>query len=361
MLGFIALGLTSYMIYNLVKNALIGKQLSKDDSFNETIELIIPVGANSDFFLEAWKSSLSTFKIPSFQLKIHILLDGPHPGLKTWENLKNDIPYLEVHHFPMRPNHQEAIPWMLDQVSEKIQSKIVIIGDPELVPSETCFLSIAKTIIEKNRPYFVIPQTAKLNFVGEALALLSPNLAFVSFYGTPKWSRTISHSLLSATQGWMCMDLNSFKELDFRSIRLSSWKEAISRHWNVQGKKYHLAFGEKLLLRYYPEEIPLMFQQMRRLWVDLWAKKDKKAFYLFLTTIFLWSFPVICFFTHPYWSVASFLLLVMYRFFSKIIFQESWTAIVLHPLACLVWLGTFFMWLIESLKSHYKPQTSSGT
>jgi hypothetical protein len=361
MLGLLALGLTCFMIYNLVKNALVGTQLSKEDQFNGTIEMIIPLGTNSDFHLDVWQNSLSSFKIPSSFLKIHILIDGVHPSLASWQSLQSKIPYLEIHHFPMRPTNVEATPWMLDQISSKIQGQIVIIGDAELVPSERAFISIAKKVTDKNQSYFVVPQTAKTNVLGEALAVINPTLAFASFFGFHKWGRNLTHSLLSISQGWMCMDLKTFKQLDFKLVRVSNWKEAISRQWELQGKNFHLAFGEKLLLRYYPEELKVLIQQMHEKWSDLWGQKSRKGFWLFFTAILLWSFPVICFFTHPFWSIASFFLLVMYRFFSKIVFQESWKAIALHPVACFVWLGTFFWWVIGNLKSQYGSQASSRT
>ena len=124
MLGLIALGLTSIMIYTLVKNALLGKQLSKDDQFKGNIELIIPVTPTTEFFLEAWQKSISTFQLGSGQLKVHVLIDGHHASLNDWQELRKNIPYLEIHSFPMRPTHVDPIPWMLDQMAPKIQAAI---------------------------------------------------------------------------------------------------------------------------------------------------------------------------------------------------------------------------------------------
>ena len=360
MLGLIALGLTSIMIYTLVKNALLGKQLSKDDQFNGNIELIIPVTPTTEFFLEAWQKSISTFQLGSGQLKVHVLIDGHHASLNDWQELRKNIPYLEIHSFPMRPSHVDPIPWMLDQMAPKIQAQVVIIGDAELVPTEHAFLSIAKTVIEKESSYFVVPQTAKFNVMGEAVSVLNPTLAFTSFFGFQKWRRNLTHPLLSISQGWMAMSLKTFKEIDFKSVRISTWKEAISRQWDEQGKTYHLAFGEKHLLRFYPEDLKVQILQLKDKWDELWNKRDKVGFWLYLTALFLWSFPVICLFTHPFWSIASFFLLILYRFFSKIVFQESWKSIVLHPLACIVWLGTFAWWLSEKVKAKYFVKENRG-
>ena len=358
MLGLLALGLTTIMIYTLVKNALVGKQLSQDDQFRGTVELIIPLTPKSEFFLVAWQKAAESFQFSSTQLRIHLLVDGHHPSLNVWQELKSKILSLEIHSFPMRPTHVEAVPWMLEQISSQIKGDVVIIGDAELVPSANAFASAASKVIEKNRSYFIVPQTAKTNLLGESISVLNPTLALASFFGTAKWRKNITQPLLSISQGWMCMTLQTFKAIDFKMIRISTWKEAISRQWEDQNKKYYLAFGEKQLTRFYPEDLKTLVYQLRNEWEDLWNRKVKTGFVLFLTTLFLWSFPMICLFTHPYWSITSFFLLVLYRFFTKIVFQESWKAIFLHPVACLMWIGSFFWWLSGQLKSKYGSQTS---
>lgn len=360
MLGLLAMGLTSLMIYTLVKNALLGKQLSQGEQFNGTIELIIPITPEAEFFLDAWQNSVSTYQLASGQLKVHILIDGHHPSLSAWQELRNKMPYLEIHSFPMRPAHVNPIPWMLEQIAPRIQGQIVIIGDAELVPTENAFISVAKAVAEKDRSYFVVPQTARFNVLGEAIAVLNPTLAFTSFFGFRKWRRNITHPLLSISQGWMAMNLKTFKELDFTTVRFATWKEAISRQWDEQGKTYHLAFGEKHLLRFYPEDLKVQTNQLKDKWEELWNKRDKMGFWLYLVALFLWSFPVICVLTHPFWSVASLFLLILYRFFSKIIFQESWKSIALHPVACVFWIGTFAWWLGEKLKANYLAKGKRG-
>lgn len=358
MLGLFCLGLTSIMIYTLVKNALLGKQLSRGEQFNGTIELIIPVTAKSEFFLEAWQNSASSFHLGAGQLKVHVLIDGHHPSLTAWEQLRSKIPFLEIHVFTMRPSHVEAVPWMMEQIAPKISASVVLIGDAELVPTEFAFHSIANSIIEKDRSYFVVPQTAKFNTLGEAISVLNPTLAFTSFFGFRRWRRNLTHPLLSISQGWMAMSLKTFKEIDFKVVRISTWKEAISRQWDEQRKTYHLAFGEKHLLRYYPEDTKNLMYQLRDKWEDLWSRRDKTGFWLYLIALFLWSFPLVCFITHPFWSLASFFLLMLYRFFTKIVFQESWRSIALHPVACIFWMATFVWWLSSSLRSRYGSQAT---
>lgn len=360
MLGLMCLGLTCLMIFTLVKNALLGRQLSKDDQFTGTIELLIPVTPSSEFFLEAWQESVKSFSFTPGQLKVHLLIDGHHPSLNAWQDLKSKLPYLVITSFPMRPAHVEAVPWMLEQISSQITSDIVIIGDAELVPTEHAFLSAAKLVSDKKRPYFILPQTAKFNLLGEATAVLNPTLAFASFFGNRKWRRYLSHPLLSLSQGWMIMDQHLFRSVDFKSIRISNWKEAIARQWDERAQRLYLAFGEKHLLRFYPKETKAQLNQMKERWDEYWNRKDKKAFWFYVVVLLLWSFPLIFIFTAPFQAMASIMLLILYRFFSKIVFQESAKSIVLHPVGCVVWIWTLVWFVSEKLRGSYHQRRVQG-
>jgi hypothetical protein len=350
MLGLLALGFTTFMIFTLVKNALLGRQLSSEDTFNGTIELIIPINARSEFYLEAWQKTFEDFHFVTGQLKVHVLIDGHHPSLPIWNVIKEKLPYLELHSFPLRPVEREPIPWMLEQIAPEIQGQVVILGDAELVPNQHAFLSLGKLVTEKQKSYFVLPQTAKLNLLGEAVASLNPTLALASFFGFRKWRLNLSHPLMGISQGWMAMTLATFKELDFKSTRFSSWKDITIRQWEAHKRSYNLAFGEKHLKRHYPQEIRIQFNQMKNYWQWLWDRPQKAGFGLFLLALFLWSFPVLFMTSHPFWSLASILLLVAYRFFSKIVFQESWASIMFHPVACLIWIVSLFSWIGSGLK-----------
>ena len=356
MLGIMALIITVFMIYTLVKNALIGKQLTSTDTFTGKVELIIPIATRSEFYLEPWMASLGSYKLHADQLKIHILIDGHHPSFVAWNELKEKLPYVELHSFMSRPLDREAIPWMIEQISPSIKGDIVILGDAELVPTEHAFHSIAKLVSEKQKPYFVLPQTAKINVFGEAVATLNPTLALVSVFGFRKFRRNISHPLMSIAQGWMGMTLETFQKFDFSKITIPSWKEALARQWDTENKTYILAFGEKHLRRYYPEDLKVQIFQMKTYWEEMWSKGDHVGLGLFICALFIWSFPVLCFFSHPFWSLASICLLIMYRFFSKIVFQESWLAICMHPFGCLVWVGTFIWWAVNNLRTKYTAQ-----
>lgn len=356
MLGLLAMALTAFMIYTLVRNALVGIQLSGEDHYNENVELIIPITTRTEFYLEPWLKSLESFKSLNGRLKIHLLVDGHHPAMVAWQEVSHKLPYVELHSFPMRPEGTYPVPWMINQVAPQIISQVVIIGDAELVPTEGAFLSLSKLVQDKQKPFFVLPQTERISTLGEAVALLNPTLALASVFGFRKYRRNLSHPLMSIAQGWIGMPLKVFKNLDLGSGTYPSWKQAVVRKWDVEKESYGLAFGEKHLKRHYPEDIGIHIQQLKIYWEELWSKGDRTGLWLFALALFIWSFPVICFFSHPFWALAMIALLAIYRFFSKIVFQESLAATILHPIACIVWIGTFIWWGLTGLKSRWGSQ-----
>lgn len=353
MLGIVALGLTIVMIYTLVKNALVGTQLSSGDKFTGTVELIIPITTHSEFYLEPWIKNLSQFNLTSEKIRIHVLIDGHHPAVNAWQELHQKLPYVELHSFLLKPLGREAVPWMIEQIAPKIKSDVVIIGDAELVPSEHLFNSLGKLVLEKQKAYFVLPQTNKRTILGEAIAVINPTLALASIFGFRKFRKNVSHPLVSISQGYMGMPLTTFQSFDWGKVNIPSWKEALAKGWDLEGKTYILAFGEKHLLRYYPEVLKVQLHQMGTYWNELWKKGERTGLILYLIVLLIWSFPILCFLTHPFWSLASILLLILYRFFTKIVFQESWKAMILHPFGCLVWIITFFWWGMLEIKARF--------
>lgn len=348
MLGIVALGLTVVMIYTLVKNALVGTQLNKADQFAGSVDLIIPITPQSEFYLEPWKERLQDFQ--KANVNIHILIDGHHHSINAWQQLKEHLPRLEIHSFLMKPEGRKTTPWMIEQVRNKITSDIVIIGDSELVPQEATFLSLGKLVTEKQKSFFVLPQTAKKNILGEAIAVLNPTLALASVFGFKRIRKNISHPLLSISQGYMAMSRESFQNLDWGKININSWKEAIAKAWDIEGKTYLLAFGEKLLQRYYPDDVKTQMRQLYQSWGTLWKHGDRTGLFLYLAVLFLWAYPILCFASNPFSSLGSFLLLILYRFFTKIVFQERWSAMALHFFGALVWVGSFVYWVFLGVK-----------
>jgi hypothetical protein len=195
MTGLVAIGLMLIMIYTLVKNALVGTQLSADDKFTGQVELIIPITTRTEFYLEPWMKNL--FELgQNTQVRIHILIDGHHPSLNAWQELHKQLPNVELHSFLTKPLGRPAIPWMIEQMSPKLTGDVIIIGDAELVPTEHAFLSLGKLVTEKQKAFFVLPQTHRQNILGEAVAVLNPTLALASIFGFRKIRRNISHQTL---------------------------------------------------------------------------------------------------------------------------------------------------------------------
>ena len=358
MLGLVALGLSVVMIYTLVKNALVGTQLSSGDKFGGSVELIIPITVQSEFYLEPWIQNLSQYRLGSENVKIHILIDGHHPAAEAWQELHQKLPYVELHSFLLKPLGREAVPWMIEQIAPSIKSDVVIIGDAELVPTDYVFTSIGKLVTEKQKAYFILPQTSKRTTLGEAIAVINPTLALASIFGFRRFRKNVSHPLVSISQGYMGMPLSVFQNFNWSKVNIPSWKEALAKGWDLEGKTYILAFGEKHLLRFYPEDIKAQIYQLGTYWDELWRKGERTGLALYLVVLLIWSFPLLCFYSHPFWSLASILLLTLYRFFTKIVFQETWKAMILHPFGCLVWLFTFIWWAATGIKSRFGVRRS---
>lgn len=355
MVGILALGLIFMMIWTLVKNALRGKQLSSDDSFTGTVELLIPVTPASRFYFEPWKEALTHFHQLSGRLKIHILIDGHHPLLSQWEDLRSQFPFFEIHSFTMRPQDQLATSWMIDQIIPKITSDVVIIGDPEIAASEAAFISTGHIVKEKNQSYLIIPQTARLNVLNETIAALNPTLSLVSVFGFRKFSKSISHPLMGLAQGWIAMPLETFKSLKLGHSSSTSWKQAITKQWDKDGHKFALAFGEKFLKRFYLTDVKQQLRELKDDWQFLWSHADRVGLWLYLVTIILWSFPIVGCLTNPFAAFFALFLLILYRFFTKIVFQESWGALALHLLGSLAILGSFVWWLFDKIQTKRRP------
>lgn len=353
MIGLLVIGLTILMICTLVRNALVGKQLTADESFSGTIELLIPISSRSEFYIEPWMATLDTLKDLQGRLKIRILIDGHHPAMTAWNELSQKLPFVELHSFINRPVGGHPIPWMLKEIAPKVTSDIVIIGDAELVPTEAAFVSLAHFITQKKRCFFVLPQTVKGNILGESVALLNPTLALASVFGFRRFRRNVSHPMLSIAQGWFGMPLETFRDVDFSKVRVASWKKGLAEYFELLHQDYGLAYGEKHLRRYYPEDLKVQIFQMKTYWDELWSKGDRAGFWLYVGCLFIWAFPLFFFKSAPFQAIASFFLLCLYRFFSKIVFQESWRGISLHLFGALVWVGTLIWWAVTSVKDRY--------
>jgi hypothetical protein len=350
MLGLLALGFTSLMIYTLVKNALFGIQLNKTSSYHGTIELIVCNGPQDNISFEHWGNALSSYSSFSDQLIVHFLFDGLHSDLGKWQQLSQGKNWIKIHHFTQRPSESNSCPWMIDQISSSIQSSIVLITDSQTIPSNEAIISLGSFMLEKQTPIYAIPQTAQVSTLSETIFSLNPTLSFISLFGIKKWRRHFAKNLFSITDGLLCVDQKFFKELNFKASNNFSWKELFFKNFEDTGLRFQLAFGEKFLKRYHSQSSAAGLLEISQNWESMWSKKNKLPFWIFAASVFVWSFPLICLFTHPFWAMASFFLLVLYRFFTKIVFQESWTSVILHPVGSAYWIIGLFKFILKKFR-----------
>jgi hypothetical protein len=337
MIGLSAIGIIFYMIFTLIRNALSARQLSGSDEFSGSIELILPLSARSEVSPESWLDTLKDFRKVPGQIKIHILIDGHHPAITQWQQLQERLPYVQIHHFLLRPAGTHPVPWMMEQIAAKLGADVVIIGDPELIPTEAAFLSVAKQVTDKDLPLLVLPQTARSNLLGEAVAVLNPGLALMSVIGFKRRGNLVAHPLAFLALSWLALPRATFAGLDFKRMPFDSWKLGVFRHLELDKKRVGLALGEKQIMRHYPLQPQQQIQALDKFWQGaFYDLKDRLPLLFFLAALIIWSIPMIFWFSSPIWAMATFLLLVAYRFFTKIVFQESWSAFFLHPIGCLI-------------------------
>jgi len=337
MLGLLVIALTCLLILTLVKNALLGQQLSKNDTFHGQVTLILPIEPKDQFEMNPWIDALQNLIPYSGQIQILVLIDGHHYSTALWEKLADEFSFLKVKAFA---KIKDAVPL--------VTSDVVIIGDPDLIPTPHAFLSAAHHTSTRKRSYVTVPQTSKDSLLGEAFFSLNPVLAFTSLYGFTKFKRPFTRPLLSLSKCWMTFPREIFQRLTFDQQNCLDWKESACVQLEEEKLKYYLAFGEKQLVRFYPTELKDQFYKMKGFWEQMWTTRSRKGFWIFTGILFLWSYPLMIF-TNFFSAIFSLGLLIVYRFFSKIVFQESIRAIALHPIACLGWIGTFFWYFYDLL------------
>lgn len=349
MLGLLSLGLTILMIYTLVKNALTGTQLNPEDEFTGEIDLIIPILKQSEFYFDEWSDQLVEIDKLNNNIKCHLIIDGHHPQTNSFHELKKKFHFIEIHEFISKPAGKEVMPWMMAHLCHSLRGDVVILGDPELVPEKHIFKSLGKTITQKNKAYFVLPQNNKSKLINEAVVSLNPTLAMASLFDFRGIRRNFASPLMSISQGWLAMSSQDFKEIDWNKINVPSWKEAVAKSWALENKRYELIFTD-FLKRHYPIDFKKLITEIIKFWPAHWPKGERIGLIFFLATLYIWSFPILYFFSHPFWSIGSLLLLTLYRIFTKIIFRDSWGAVMLHPLGVIVWIGCFLAWVLSVLR-----------
>ena len=334
------------MIYTIVKNALVGKQLSSSLSHSPSLSMIIPIQNEDPFYHLAWADFFK--ETQSFSDLDFIFMASPdHAEYPRLEEFLKDYPRT------MLVSASGGLPSALEELKKQSMKETVVIADPQVIARKELLSSLEDLALTQDQPYFVLPQISKQTVLGEAVESVAPNLSLVSIFGFRKFRKNISHPLLSLSKGWLCLNKKIFLETPFHRISHPSLKLSLAELWEEKEISYGLAFGEKNLLCLYPRILMDQLLSQKQSWERLWKTGERSGFALYLLSLFIWSFPILCFFTHPYWSVASFLLLSLYRFFSKIVFQTSLRATFLHPIACSVWLVSLGWWLVEEIRKKY--------
>ncbi len=337
----ISLILMSWMIFTIVKNAIIAIQLNPKDHYKDSLELIVPILPEDYFNPEIWKKSFLEFQqLNVNNFRIHFLIEKHHSQSNELENLQKTFPFIEIHFFTTGPENIDAAPWMISQIKDQIKGKFVLLGDPDVIPSEKGLISIAYNLEKFERPLIVLPQVSQQNPIGEALESLGPGVALISLVTIKRKAKYFFYGLIGLSKSWLGMSLSQFKEITWQNHKNFSWKDYLYKHWEYSEAKLKLAFGEKFLIKHYPENYQLHLKSIFKYYQFLWTKGDRNTLFLYFMFQFIWFIPLALFWVYPLWTVAGLILILFYRFFTKIIFQESWISVCMHPISnCLHFVG----------------------
>jgi hypothetical protein len=355
MTGLMPIGLILTMIYNLVNNALRGLQI-KNGEFTGTIDYLIPYYPHHHIPFEQWEQILQHSLDAKINVNFHFISAGHHEQTHNLENLQKKFSNIKVHVFMASQEDEILSTWMIENIRQHINAEIVFIADINLVPDESVLLNSSQNLKSGQSAQIIFPQTSKQNFIGDSLAQLSPGLCYISLFGRGQLRKNLSQHLIGLTQLCICMTKTQFQDLPWNKFSAVTWKEAILNTWNLQNTHFNVAFGEKHLKTYYPNLFKQHFVYMRTTWKKYWNHNNRIGLIIFIFIHLAWSLPLLSFLTHPFWALGSLLLIMMYRLFTKIIFQESWISVILHPFSSICWLVAFAIEGIEELKHFQKSK-----
>lgn len=337
MLGLITLGLMLVMIYGLVSLAVKGKVANthapKSNAKFSVCMILKDQHALTPLQLQHNLEIISRFPQADFLL----MVQGVEAEVHAYEEMQKRFPALKVYMVPNHPPVASVSGWMMQELLKLAQGDYIILLHSQLDLDENMIESALNESIHNNKAVYGLAQIKRDFFLAESVFALTPQLLIASLKIPQKWKNSIRLSALTDFTNYFLLlsrtQLKSMGDLDLSS------KGAISTLWQELSNKDELKFmyGERHLARRVPPTRSLIHFEVRQLWTRLLGAKDKTSLILFILALLIWSFPWMFAITHPYWALVGFFLLGIYRFFTKIVFQESWPNIILHPVACVFW------------------------
>lgn len=337
MLGLITLGLMVIMIYGLVSLAIRGKVASQQAPMTQSLVSICMIlkdqHALSPLQLENNLKVISEFPQAEFLL----MVQGLEAEVHAYEEMQKRFPALKVFMVPNHPSVTSVSGWMMQELLKMAKGEHILLLHSQLDLDASMINSAVNECEQNQKAIYGLAQTKRDFFLAESVFALTPQLLISSLKIPQKWKKNFRLFTLSDYTSYFLL-LNRNQLTSLGQIDLSK-SGAVSELCQKLSNEDLLRFmyGERHLTRRIPPTRNLIQFEVRQIWNRLLNAKDKTSLIIFILALLVWSFPWMFALTHPYWALVGFFLLGIYRFFTKIVFQESWPNVILHPLACLFW------------------------
>lgn len=323
MIGFIFLLLSTRQIYIIIKNGLTSRQIKKASSGQGSLVLIMI--KNSDFIDLDFLQQLALIRSPH-QPTLIIPMDHPQI-LQLAEQSIAVVSY--------DSSTQSAVT-MINQLCGKSELESIFVCDFNIVFENDGLFGLEKILVENNGPFCIIPQVHSNNMTIDCLYTLNPNLALISLFSFKRLTRALRRPLLEVSELGL-----AFRKTDFKDFpENQEWKSSLFHGFHTRALGIKLCFGEKFFSVYLASDLKALWQKMGKIWQKAEEAKDYSLPSL-LVMCLIWAFPILFFESHPFYAIAIIFLLLIYRLFTLIIFQENILSIVIHPISSVLWLARF--------------------
>lgn len=332
MIGFIFLLLAARQIYIIIKNGLTARQIRESTS-GQGVLVLINIKP-SDQLDNTYLQQLTSISDPH---DLYLIAPLDHPQMLEFNN----------RNFRVAGYNQqvETAIDVINRLSLQSEREAILVSDTNIIFESHGLFGLEKLLIEAKGPYFIIPQIYSSNVTVDCLFTLNPNLALISLFSFKRLTRSLRHPLLAVSE--LCI---AYRKKDFEHFsEHEDWKSSLFYGFRTRAIGLKLCFGEKYFSLYLEPNLFALWQRMLKTWDIAFTLKNYSVASLLIQSL-IWSFPVIFFGLHPFYSIGIFLLLLIYRIFTFIIFQENILSILVHPIAGLLWVGSFAWNMFEKSK-----------
>lgn len=322
MIGFIFLLLAARQIYIIIKNGLTARQIRP--ATTGVGSLVLVDVKKSDIIDPQFLAQMEAIKAPH-EIKFMVAMDHP----QILELSGRGLPIASYN------SHLESAIDVINRLTLETSLETILVTDFNVEFNSEALFGLEKLLADNKGPYLIIPQIHSKNITVDCLYTLNPNLALISLFSFKRLTRSSRRPLLTSSE--VCM---AYRKIDFELFPdQEDWKSSLFSGFHSRAIGLKLCFGEKYFSLYLTEDLKSLWEKMLNSWDRAELSKNYSALAYFIQCL-IWAFPVLFFKSHPFYSIGILLLILIYRIFTFIIFQENILSILLHPISSLMWLAS---------------------